>query len=145
MVLKIMRGQLKEVKSIKLSGNAYLLHYHTEEIENPKIGDIYLYLNDEAELYAILMNNYQIKGYKGYFKLKVYDGRAWCLLNSLDFFEDRLNQFSKNEICFYTFNLCQEKLIDAVGTLVYRTYREHYSTHLHVAGEYKGKKTIKPR
>ena len=140
-----MRGQSKTVKSLTLSGKVYLRQYHQDEIDKPQIGDIYLYLNDEEELYPILMNDYQIKGYKGYFKPKIYDGRAWCLLDALDFFEDRLHQFGKNEICFYTFGLCQERLIEAAGTIVYRTYREHYSTYLHEAGEYKGKKTIKPK
>lgn len=138
-----MRGQAKTVKSLILSGNVYLRQYHLEEIENPKVGDVYLYLNDETELYAILMNEYQIKGYKGYFKIKIYDGRDWCLVDALDFFEDRLHQFGKNEICFYRFQLCQERMQQAVGTTVYRTYREHYSTYIHEAGEYKGKKGIK--
>ena len=140
-----MRGQAKTVKSLALSGRVYLLRHHDEELSNPQIGDIYLYLNDEEELYPILMNDYQIKGYKGYFKAKIYDGRAWCFLNCLDFFEDRLHQFGKNEICLYRFNLCQERLIAEAGTLVYRSYREHYTTHLHEAGEYKGKRGLKSK
>jgi hypothetical protein len=140
-----MRGQAKTIKSITLTGNVYLLHHNQEEIDSAKVGDIYLYLNNEDELYGILMHNYQIKGYKGYFKAKVYDGKIWCLLNCIDFFEDRLNQFGKNEICFYTFMLCQSRLSQECNTVVYRTYREHYSTYLHVDGEYKGKKKLKGR
>ncbi len=140
-----MRGQLKTVKSINISGNVYLLYHDEDKLKSPLIGDIYLYLNDEEELYPILMNDYQIKGYKGYFKLKIYDGRAWCFLNALDFFDDRLHQFGKNEICFYRFELCKERLIEAAGTTVYRTYREHYSTHLYKPDEYKGKKTNKQK
>lgn len=134
-----MRGQRKEVKSLILSGNVYLKYYH-EEISNPKTGDIYLYLNDEELLYPILANDYQAKGHKGYFKAKVYDGRTWCFLDSLDFFEDRIHQFSKNEICFYRFELCQERLAQASGTKLYKSYREHYTTYLHEADNYKGKK-----
>jgi len=140
-----MRGQTKSIKSLTLSGNVYLNHYHEEELSAPQMGDVYLFLNDENELYNILIHNYQIKGYKGYFKAKVFDGRSWCLLDSLDFFEDRLHQFNKNEICFYTFELCQERLSKEAGTIVYRSYREHYTTKLHQPGEYKGKKTIKPK
>ena len=140
-----MRGQAKTVKSIALSGNVYLLYHHEEELKKPEIGDIYLYLNDEEELYPVIMNDYKIKGYKGYFKIKIYDGRAWCLVNNLDFFEDRLNQFGKNEICFYNFGLCQERLTQEAGTLVYRSYREHYTTYIHEAGEYKGKKGNKAK
>jgi hypothetical protein len=138
-----MRGQEKLIKSIIISGNVYLLHYNQEEIEQPKMGDIYLYLNNEDELYGILMHDYNIKGYNGYFKAKIYDGKNWCFLNNLDFFEDRLNQFGKNEICFYRFVLCKERLLEFANTRVYRTYREHYSTNLYVAGEYKGKKKHK--
>ena len=134
-----MRGQRKNVKSLTLSGNVYLKYIH-EEINSPKVGDVYLYLNDEEELYPILENDYNIKGYKGYFKIKIYDGRSWCLLDSVDFFEDRIHQFGKNEICFYRFELCQERMIEAAGTIVYRSYREHYTTYLHQPGEYKGKK-----
>ncbi len=140
-----MRGQVKTAKPLTLNGNVYLHLHHEEELKSPTIGDVYLYLNDEQELYPILMNDYKIKGYKGYFKAKIYDGRDWCILNGLDFFEDRLHQFGKNEICFYRFHLCQERLREAAGTIVYRTYREHYSTHLYEPDEYKGRKTIKPR
>ena len=137
-----MRGQTKTIKSLTLSGNVYL-HHHDEEINSPAIGDIYLYLNDEQELYPIIMNDYQVKGFKGYFKAKIYDGRSWCILNCLDFFEHKENQFSKNEICFFNFEQCKEVLISFFGTIVYRSYREHYTTYLHQDGEYKGKKHIK--
>lgn len=140
-----MRGQLKDIKSFKLSGNVYLLHYHDKELENPEIGDIYLYLNNEDEMHFIIMSGYQQKGLKGYFKAKIHDGRDWCLLNSLDFFEDRLNQFSKSDICIYTFNLCQERLVESANSIVYRTYRDHYSTQAPIVGEYKGKKTKKKK
>lgn len=138
-----MRGQLKTTKSLTLSGNVYLHHHHTEEIANPKKGDVYLYLNDDKALYPVIMSDYRIKGYKGYFKIKIYDGNIWCLLNSLDFFEDRLHQFSKHEISFYIYSLCQERLQEYSQTTVYRTYRDHYTIQKHVPGEYKGKKTIK--
>jgi hypothetical protein len=140
-----MRGQTKTVKSLTLTGNVYLRNIDDEKIANPKTGDIYLYLNDEEELYPVLMSDYQIKGYKGYFKMKIYDGRAWCFMDSLDFFEDRLHQFGKNEICFYTYELCHERMIGAAGTVVYKTYREHYTTYIHEAGEYKGKKGLKKK
>ena len=135
-----MRGQDKNVKSITLTGNAYLLHHHEEEISKAKLGDVYLYLNDEKELFSIINNDYKIKGYKGYFKAKVYDGHSWGLLNNLDFFEDRINQFSRADVCCHNFILCQERMLSFANVVVYRTYREHYTVHLHVSGEYKGSK-----
>ncbi|MEK6733764.1 MAG: hypothetical protein AABY27_01500 [Pseudomonadota bacterium] len=138
-----MRGQSKTIKSIIISGNVYLKNCHDEEISKSKEGDIYLYLNDEEKLYPIILNNYQSKGHKGYFKAKIYDGRDWCLLDTLDFFEDRVHQFGKNEICIYTFEICLERLKEEKGSKVYRTYREHYSKNLHESNQFKGKKTIK--
>lgn len=140
-----MRGQTKNIKSLTLTGKVYLLHHHEEEIANPLPGDVYLYLHNEEEIYPIVMNDYKTKGFKGYFKAQVYDGRTWCFLNNLDFFEDRINQFSKTDIALYTFNACQERLESFAGTKVYRTYREHYTIQTYEQGEYKGKKTIKPR
>jgi len=135
-----MRGQTKTVKSIVISGNIYLLHHHVDEIENPKLGDIQLSLYNEKEIFPVVMNDYKIKGYKGYFRAQIYDGRDWCFLNSQDFFEDRINQFAKADICFYTFLACQERLAEYANVPVYRTYRDHYTTYLHVNGEYKGRK-----
>lgn len=135
-----MRGQEKKVKTLTISGNIYLLHLHKEEIKSASVGDIYLYLNDEEELYPIIANDYQIKGYKGYFKAKIFDGNIWCLLNNLDFFEDRIHQFTKHEICLYTYENCQERLSEYKDTPVYRTYRDHYSIYLHESNDFKGKK-----
>lgn len=136
------RGKVKIIKSITISGNVYLLHYH-EEIGNPGVGDIYLYLNDEEALYPIIQSGYQSKGLKGYFKAKIYDGRNWCLLDTLDFFEDRVHQFSKTDICFYTFEICKERLEREEGTIVYRSYRDHYTTQMHEPNDFKGKKGVK--
>jgi hypothetical protein len=135
-----MRGQSKTVKTLTLSGNVYLSHINEKELENPKSGDVCLYLNDEEELFAIIMNDYKIKGYKGYFKAKIFDGYDWGMLNNNDFFEDKLNHFSKSEICFYSFQLCQARIENYSKQIVYRTYREHYTLHQHIAGEYKGRK-----
>ena len=44
-------------------------------------------------MYPIIINGYQNKGFKGYFKAKVFDGSKWCLLDTKDFFDDRVNQF----------------------------------------------------
>jgi len=140
-----MRGQQKSIKSLVLTGNVYLLHIDEEEISNAVSGDIYLYLHNEEELYPIVMNEYQSKGFKGYFKIKVFDGKTWCFVDNQDFFEDRVNQFSKTDIALYTYNICQERVESFKGRNVYRTYREHYTLEEYQQGEYKGKKTIKPK
>lgn len=135
-----MRGQSKTFKTIILSGNVYLSHHNEEEINNPKIGDVYLCLNDEEELFPIIMNDYKIKGYKGYFKAKIFDGYEWGILNNNDFFEDKINHFSKSEICLYNFAECQERIKSHANQPVYRTYREHYTLKQYIAGEFKGRK-----
>ena len=138
-----MRGQAKTVKSIIINGNVYLKHRDDEVIAEPKLGDIYLYLNDEETLYPIILNDYQIKNYKGYFKAKIFDGKNWCMLDCLDFFANKENYFTKSEICDFTFQNCQEILAGYNDTKVYRSYREHYTTYLHQENDYKGKKNIK--
>jgi hypothetical protein len=135
-----MRGQEKKIKSLTISGNVYLLHHHDNEIASASSGDIYLYLHNEEELYPLVANDYQIKGHKGYFKAKIFDGNIWCLVNNLDFFEDRIHQFTKHEVCFYTFEACKERLIEHTATQLYRTYRDHYSSYLHESNDFKGKK-----
>ncbi len=138
-----MRGQEKPVKSITLSGNVYLKYLDEKQISQAQVGDVLCYLNDEEELYPIIMGDYMVKGFKGYFKVKIFDGYKWCILDSQDFFEDRINQFSKTDICFYNYENCRERLEEAVGTSVYKTYREHYSTYLHQSNDFKGKKGVK--
>lgn len=135
-----MRGQKKTVKTLTISGNIYLLHQDVEELENPLTGDIQISLYNEKEIFKVVLSNYKIKGYKGYFRAEIYDGYEWCFLNSQDFFDDRVNQFSRADICFYTFLACKERLFEYANAPVYRTYRDHYSAHLHVAGEFKGRK-----
>lgn len=138
-----MRGQTKSTKSLTLSGKVYINHLQPEEIAQAAVGDVYLHLNDENELYPIILEDYKIKGFKGYFKAKVFDGKIWCILHLPDFFDDRINQFTKSEVSFYTVLACQERLEGFANTIVYRTYREHYSTYIHEQNEYKGRKKNK--
>lgn len=120
-----MRGHPKELKLIVLTGNVYLSHF--DDIAKPLKGDILLCLNDEKELFTVIMNEYKCKGYKGYFKSKVFDGTEWRFLDNNDFFSDRINQFSKSEYPIYVYELCQERIIEFKGQKFFRTYREHYS------------------
>ena len=135
-----MRGQQKNIKSLTISGNIYLLHHHDDQIKAAGEGDIYLYIHNEEELYPVVLGEYSIKGFKGYFKAKIFDGKIWCLLDSLDFFEDRIHQFGKSDIPIYNFYNCQERLQAQAGNKLYRTYREHYSSYVHESSEFKGRK-----
>ena len=104
-----MRGQAKEIKTLNLSGNVYLDIEEETNIKNALKGDIYLYLFLESQN-SNPLNAYYKKGYKGYFKGKIFDGSKWCHLDCFDFFANKENYFSKHEISVNVFNLCKEIL-----------------------------------
>jgi len=134
------RGQAKEIKSLKLSGKVYLDIEEEMNIKKAEKGDLYLYLFLES-LNTNPINAYYKKGYKGYFKAKVYDGYIWCQLDYFDFFQGKENYFSKNEISINVFELCKDILEKESNTEVYKTYRCHYSKYKYESdGNYKGKK-----
>lgn len=136
-----MRGQEKIVKSLFMTGKVYLKYEDDELIGKPEKGDVYLYINTDSSDRVPIKGNYFVTGYAGYFRADIYDGKAWQVMDINDFLEEKENYFSKTECSIDTFRLCQEILQEKAGTELYKGYRGgHYSTYLHVAGEYKGKK-----
>jgi hypothetical protein len=135
-----MRGREKNRKSIKLSGRVYLKYIDDDFIDSPKEGDIFLYLNNDAEKHILNKNSYLKKGKKGFFKGEIYNGREWCLLDLPDFFEEKENYFSKSEKSIFAYDLCKTILGTKENIEVYKTYRNHYSTQTFEPGIYQGKK-----
>lgn len=136
-----MRGQEKAVKSLVLTGNVYLKYEEDEQIASAEKGDVYLYLNTDALDRVPLKGNYYTKGYTGYFKADIHDGKEWQVLNIGDFLEEKENYFSKSECSIDTYHLIVGLLREKSGIVVYKGYRGgHYTTHLHVSQPYKGKK-----
>lgn len=136
-----MRGQEKATKSLLLSGNIYLKYEDEEAIQSAEKGDITLYLNTDTSDRVPIKGNYYAKGYVGYFKADIYDGKEWQVLNISDFLEEKENHFSKSECAIDTYALIREILEEKAGVEVYKGYRGgHYTTYLHVSQPYKGKK-----
>lgn len=136
-----MRGQDKPAKSLTLSGNIYLLNHDESTSITLQKGDLRCYLSTDCK--SDTKSRYQQKGQKGFFKAEIYDGREWHLIDTIDFFECKENYYSKNEIPIHTYTLCKEIFLAKSGTILYKTYRNHYSTHLYEREGYKGKKSPK--
>jgi hypothetical protein len=135
-----MRGQVKEAKSLILTGKVYLDIEEDTNIANAFKGDVLLYLFLESVNTDPLIAYYK-KGYKGYFKAKIYDGYVWCQIDYFDFFENKENYFSKNEISIHVFDLCKEIIEKEAGIPVFRSYRSHYTKHKYEStAPFKGKK-----
>jgi hypothetical protein len=136
-----MRGQEKTVKSLLLTGTIYLKYEDEEQIATAQKGDITLYLNTDTSDRVPLKGNYYAKGYVGYFKADIFDGKEWQVLNITDFLEDKEHHFSKSECAIDTYHLIREMLEGHAGTEVYKGYRGgHYTTYLHVSQPYQGKR-----
>lgn len=139
-----MRGQEKPLKTIILTGNVYLKYEDDEQIARAEKGDIYLYLNSENSERVPLKGNYYNKGYVGYFKADVYDGKEWQILTITDLLEEKENHFSKTECAIYTYQLAADILRTKSGTELYKGYRGgHYTTYRHIAQPYKGRKGVR--
>ena len=134
-----MRGHVKNLKSLHISGNVFLEEIDIEEIIAAKKGDIILYPVVERSV-VDLAKFYYKKGCRGYFKAKIYDDYNWCHIDMLDLFDDKQHYFSKSEIPIYTYNLCKSMLEDMKDTELFKTYREHYTLDMPERNGFKGRK-----
>jgi len=136
-----MRGRDKEQKTLTLTGKSYLVYIDDEAMEEAQTGDLCFYVtgkiifNDEAKYYK--------QGYKGSLKAEVFDGKQWCLLDMEDIFQNGEQNFNKNDLSINTYHNCEEIVEGLAGTILYRTYRNHYSTQKYQRTGYKGKKSEK--
>lgn len=118
----------KNRPKLMLSGRIYLKHYHDdpEEELTPKPGDMMLFPSVDA-LNTHKAGDYWSKGYAGYFRVDVWDGKTWQPVRLTDLFPGREHYFSKSEYPVQTFELCAELLKPMQGEFLTRTYREHYA------------------
>jgi hypothetical protein len=133
-----MRGKIKKTESLILSGKTYLQDHDSY---TPKNGDVLLapYIENKNNFLFTAETYYQ-SGNKGYFRAYVYDGKNWGHLNQVEVFPNKENHFLKSELAIDTFNLCLESINKLAGTILYRTYRGHYTIHQYIAAPFKGKK-----
>ncbi|AZL15124.1 hypothetical protein [Rickettsiales endosymbiont of Stachyamoeba lipophora] len=131
-----MRGKPKNIKSLIINGNLYLKYEDEEQLAIPQKGDIMFYLNDDASPKSGMLGNYFDKGYAGYFKMDIFDGKEWQGLNMEEFFDHKEYQFHKKEVPIDCYNLCKEAMENFTNLPVYYNYRGHYTNHLHVQNDY---------
>jgi hypothetical protein len=98
------------------------------ELRSPlEPGDVRFYLHDDLNGSGRLHGDYDGYGIAGYLKLEVYDGKDWRLVKMDDFYPDRAHHFSKKERPYDTYLMCRERMVEAKGQKLMRTYREHYA------------------
>lgn len=133
-----MRGQVKPVNSLVISGNCYFENYHRKDKAEP--GDILLSPQIENKNISTYEDTYHMNGLRGYLRAYIYIKQNWGILNQTEIFPDRENNFGKNDLIIDVANLCAEMVSKLAGAKIYRTYREHYTIHEYVPNAFKGKK-----
>ena len=133
------RGKLKTPKTLTLSGKIFLEIEDEEEILAAEKGDLLFRINIDAQNYETL-GDYRISGYKGFFRISVYDGKSWFYLSPTEFFEHKENYFAKNEYPYNCYLNCKEIMEKFKGETLYKSYRDHYTRFEYEPNDFKGKK-----
>lgn len=135
-----MRGEVKNFKTLVISGKVYLRFEDDPEEIIPASGDVVFFLSTDSDTRKPMQGEYYRTGSKGYLKLDIFDGKSWQPLILADFFEQNENHYSKKERPIDTFNLCCSIFAQFVGKPVYKIYREHYTLKEYIPNPFKGKK-----
>ena len=133
-----MRGKLKQTKTLTISGKSYLQSHNDDT--DPSMGDVLLVPHIENRNNISFPEAYEETGSKGYFRPHIFDGRDWGVLNYVEIFPDKEHQFLKSEYPLDIAGVCSEVIRKLAGTVIYRTYRDHYTTHKYIPNDFKGKK-----
>lgn len=120
---------------ITLTGNVFLRYEQEEEIASAVRGDVMLFLNVERSARSAEYHGYHVCSYAGYLRADVFDGKLWKPLSLNELFPEKENHFSKTERPFDRFRLCCDIIRAHKGSMLKRTYREHYVLAEDDAGE----------
>jgi len=134
-----MRGRAKNQKKLTISGVSFLELRDDERLCEAAAGDVFFQVDVEGAHYPN-DGTYAFKGYKGHFRLRIFDGKIWAFLNQHEFFTNKENQFSKSEFPINCYDLCADMMKKFAGTTIYRTYRDHYTITQYQPNDFKGKK-----
>jgi hypothetical protein len=110
---------------LTMTGKLFLRHRDEEVMAAAEKGDLQVYISTDS-LLGGRRGDYDAMGHEGYLKADVFDGKGWKPLSLEEFFSDREYYFGKRERPSDTYALCHPILVKAAGTLLMRTYREHY-------------------
>ncbi|MBV8939789.1 MAG: hypothetical protein JO089_08150 [Alphaproteobacteria bacterium] len=120
------QAHAKPAVIIHCTGRVYLRYRDEEEIARATKGDLMLFPSVEA-LQTLHQGEYGLRGYAGYFKLDVFDGKSWQPVRLTDVFRGREHYFGKGERPADTAAVCEEALAALGNFALKRTYREHYA------------------
>jgi hypothetical protein len=112
--------------TITLTGKIFLRHRDEEILSSREKGDLLVFLNTDILLGNKNIGDYEAMGLEGYLKADVFDGKSWRPLSLEELFPAREYYFGKRERPIDTFMFCLPTLEAAAGTILMRTYREHY-------------------
>lgn len=123
------KSQGNTFPTITMTGNISLRLFDEEGneiMETPEKGDLQIFLSTDSHVIPEARGDYESIGLEGYLKANVFDGKGWKPLSLEEFFPDREHYFSKRERPIDTYHMCLPRLETTGGTVLARTYREHY-------------------
>ncbi len=97
-----------------------------KESPNPEKGDMQIYLSTDSLVYNPHVGDFESIGLEGYLKANIFDGKSWKPLSLEEFFPGREYYFGKRDRPMDTYHMCLPTLQKTKGTMLARTYREHY-------------------
>ena len=112
---------------LHLSGQIFLKHADDDEIAVAQSGDVMCFLNIENNPQYESRGSYFETGIAGYLRAEVYDGKRFKPLDMNALLPDREYYFHKSERPIDRYELVRELLVAKQGTVLMRTYREHYT------------------
>ena len=119
-------------KEITLTNRVFIKYI--DDITFPKIGDVMLYLNDDA--ITMFPGDYHDVTSSGYIKASVYDGLVWQIIDICEFCTKKENKFTKKQHAIDYAYLCKTVMEGCSGITVFKTYRGHFTRHKYEQGEY---------
>ncbi len=120
-------------KKITLTGRVFIKY--EDETESPILGDVMLYLNDDA--INPFPGDYEDQTKSGYIKASVYDGKFWQNMYIGEFCTEKENKFSKKQRAFDTALLCRHIMEESVKDIIlFKSYRNHFTRYEHQKNEY---------
>ncbi|MCC2646551.1 MAG: hypothetical protein K0R02_616 [Rickettsiaceae bacterium] len=121
-------------KQIITSGNVYIKYEDEDCIAKAQIGDIKLYLNNDAT--STIVGDYENMKFSGYFKCKIFDGLVWHHMDITEICTRGENKFAKKQKPIDTAYLCKSIIEQHKGTILNKTYRGHFSIKEYIPDPY---------
>ncbi len=112
-------------RDITIAGKVYIKYIDTEQIGSAKLGDIMLALSDDSISRTI--GDYDNTKFSGYFKARIFDGLVWHHIDIAEFCHDSEHKFAKKQKPIDTAYLCRSIIEGYKSTILYKTYRGHFS------------------